>query len=47
MDDENMLKKWEDYYLEEHPQKQYDNNYQLELQDLAYQDKVDKELMDD
>lgn len=42
---DQMLSKWEDEYLEEHEDKEYDNNYYLEKQDLIYQDRVDEELM--
>lgn len=42
---DRMLSKWEDEYLEEHEDKEYDNNYYLENQDLIYQDRVDEELM--
>lgn len=42
---DRMLSKWEDYYLEDHKDKEYDNNYYLEKQDLIYQDRVDEELM--
>ena len=42
---DQMLSKWEDEYLEEHENKEYDNNYYLEKQDLIYQDRVDEELM--
>lgn len=44
-ENERALRKWEDYYLEEHKDKEYDNNYYLEKQDLIYQDRVDEELM--
>lgn len=44
-ENERALRKWEDYYLEEHEDKEYDNNYYLEKQDLIYQDRVDEELM--
>lgn len=44
-ENERALRKLEDYYLEEHKDKEYDNNYYLEKQDLIYQDRVDEELM--
>lgn len=44
-ENERALRKLEDYYLEEHEDKEYDNNYYLEKQDLIYQDRVDEELM--
>ena len=44
-ENERALRKLEDYYLEEQEDKEYDNNYYLEKQDLIYQDRVDEELM--
>ena len=44
---DQMLSKWEDEYLEEHEDKEYDNNYYLEKQDLIYQDilaKIDEDI---
>lgn len=45
LENERALRKWEDYYLEEYEDKEYDNNNYLEKQDLIYQDRVDEELM--